>query len=103
MLAKSYAQDKWNLPLWQWRLKSQTQPEPHDLAFINLTPDDDHVVRRQLLSDFSGTEFHFALALASLAHRHGGDRWEVLRPAPNEIVVGNRRVPSPARRRMKQS
>jgi adenylate cyclase len=39
----------WQKPLLQWRLKELLNPEPTDLAFVNLTEDGDQFVRRQQL------------------------------------------------------
>jgi adenylate cyclase len=57
--------DGWRRPVLQWQLKSLLNPEPLDLAFVNLTEDDDQFVRRQqlLVPDVAGAIPHFALAL----------------------------------------
>src|SRR5208282_1659295 len=39
-------EDHWQRPVLQWRLKSLLDPDPLDLAFVNLTEDDDQFVRR---------------------------------------------------------
>lgn len=63
----------WRRPLLQWQLKALNplRSEPTDLCFVNLTEDDDQIVRRQqlLLRDGDGAMPHFALALYAKAHR----------------------------------
>jgi CHASE2 domain-containing sensor protein len=54
----------WKRPLPQWRLKALLDPGPTDLAFVNLTPDADQVVRRQALLVRDGGEAVPQLALA---------------------------------------
>jgi adenylate cyclase len=59
--------ERWQRPLLQWQLKALNPElaEPTDLAFVNLTEDDDQFVRRQqlLTTDRRRASMHFALAL----------------------------------------
>lgn len=67
--------DRWQRPLLQWQLKALNPElgEPTDLAFVNLTEDDDQFVRRQQLLSTDGkrASMHFALALQARPFAQG--------------------------------
>jgi CHASE2 domain-containing sensor protein len=98
VLAKWQEAHGWKLPLLQWRLKSLLAPAPTDLAFINLTPDDDHVIRRQALLVRDGNDAIPQFALAVYCRARGvsfawdGDR--------RELRVGEEVVPLDARQEL---
>jgi adenylate cyclase len=90
VLAQWKIRGGWRRPLPQWRGKSLAHSEPADLGFVNLTPDDDHFVRRQQLYALDGDHegvMHFSLAL--LARGYGLDvEWD-----GRDLRVGGDRVP----------
>src|SRR5207245_1969923 len=81
----------WRRPVRQWQLKSLLNPEPLDLAFVNLTEDDDQFVRRQqlLIPDRAGGIPHLALALFARA-RGVEVVWDEVR---GQLQVGDDRIP----------
>jgi adenylate cyclase len=82
--------DSWGKPLPQWCWKTLRRPaEPSDFGFVNLSPDEDHFVRRQQLygEDGGDLHMHFALALYVRAEQaevrwEGGQLWVGERPVP---------------------
>jgi serine/threonine-protein kinase len=71
VLAQWKNEHGWQRPLLEWRLKALQNPDPTDLAFINLTPDGDQVIRRQALLVRDGDEAVPQLALAVYCRAHG--------------------------------
>src|SRR5262249_22651130 len=72
--------DRWQDPLLQWQLKSllpDDRAAPTDLAFVNLSQDADHLLRRQplLIRANDSAVYHFAYALFAL-QRHPRSYWE---------------------------
>jgi adenylate cyclase len=87
----------WREPLPQWRLKAFRRPEPADLGFVNLSPDDDHFVRRQELYGQDNGEVHMHFALALHARSTGSEvRWK-----DDGLWVGDQPVPLDADRTMR--
>jgi class 3 adenylate cyclase/CHASE2 domain-containing sensor protein len=84
-------------PLVQWRLRAEAEPDPEgrDLGFIDLTEDDDQILRRQALllkvpgPDGDEAAPHFALALYARA-RQAGFSWDEERRA---VRVGEEVIP----------
>jgi adenylate cyclase len=65
------SEERWLLPLPQWRFKHLMNPELTDLGFANITADPDHFLRRQtVFANDNETKqglMHFALALYARA------------------------------------
>ncbi len=80
-----------------WSLKAANQPQPTDLAFVNLTEDGDNFVRRQQLwsHDRGEQQLQFALALDCLAT----DATAEVRDG--QLSVGGRRIPLDSEHRLR--
>lgn len=90
VLPRYWVNRAWVWPPLQWRIKSQLNPEPTDIAFVNFT-DDRPSVRRQQLLIRDGEEMvpQFALALYARAQGAAID-WDDDRA---ELKVGGDPIP----------
>jgi class 3 adenylate cyclase len=92
VLSEWKLEDRWLLPLPQWRLKALMEPGPTDSGFVNLTEDDDHYVRRQqlLIPDGGQGRMQFALALFAKAQHIKEVKWE---EADQTLRLDGERIP----------
>jgi adenylate cyclase len=97
VLAQWKAEGRWLLPLPQWRWKHELQPEPTDLAFVDVSEDPDQFIRRQLLIARDGDEPVYQFALALFARARGAPpKWDGSR-----LSVGDEAIPLDDRQQLR--
>lgn len=85
-------------PLVQWRLKAVNDPDDRDFGFINLTADDDQILRRQRLL-LRGEQPVPSFALALYARSQGAAfRWE---DDTGTLRVGDEVIPLDEKQRLR--